>query len=208
MPARGPGARPQRACLLVVSGPSGVGKGTVVAALAAARDDIEVAVSATTRPPRPTEVDGIHYHFLDDQGFDELVAAGGFLEWATYNGYRYGTPWASVHQSLAEGRTLVLEIDVQGAWQVRERFPDAVLVFLLPPNLAALEARIRARAADDEATIARRVTIAQQELAQAGAFDHQVTNAQVDQAAADLARIVDAARARRGDDRPSPPSTS
>lgn len=192
MPARGPGARPRRACLLVVSGPSGVGKSTVVAALAAARDDIEVAVSATTRPPRPGEVDGVHYHFLDDRAFDELAAAGGFLEWATYNRYRYGTPWASVRKPLAEGRTLVLEIDVQGARQVREQFPDAVLVFLLPPNLAALEARIRGRAADDEATIARRVVIAQQEFAQAGAFDHQVANVQVDQATADLARIVDA----------------
>ncbi len=190
-PQRGLWSRPARACLLVVSGPSGVGKGTVVAALAAARDDVEVAVSATTRPLRPGEVDGVHYHFLDDQAFDELTAEGGFLEWATYNGYRYGTPWASVREPLAQGRTVLLEIDVQGAQQVRKLFSDAVLVFLLPPSLAALEARIRGRGTDDEATIARRVVLARQELVQAGTFDHQVTNAQVDQAAADLARIVD-----------------
>lgn len=197
MPARGPGDRPRRACLLVVSGPSGVGKGTVVAALAAARDDIEVAVSATTRPPRCGEVDGVHYHFLNDRTFDEFAAADGFLEWATYNGYRYGTPWTSVRKPLAEGRTLVLEIDVQGARQVRKRFSDSVLVFLLPPSLAALEARIRGRGTDDETTIARRVVIARHELAQAGTFDYQVTNAQVDQAAVDLARIVDAHCAKR-----------
>jgi guanylate kinase len=208
MPAGGPRSHPKRAFLLVVSGPSGVGKGTVVAALAAARDDIKVAVSATTRPPRPGEVDGVHYHFLDDRAFEELAAADGFLEWATYNGYHYGTPWASVCKPLAEGRTVVLEIDVQGARQVRERFPDAALVFLLPPSLAVLEARIRGRGTDDEATIARRVTIARHELAQAGVFDYQITNVQVDQAVTELLRIVDDSRARRGADQPSPPSTS
>jgi guanylate kinase len=169
-----------------------VGKSTVVASLAAARDDIDVAVSVTTRPPRPGEVDGVHYHFLDDWAFDELVRVGGFLESVVYNGYRYGTLWASVRNALAEGRTLVLEIDVQGALQVRKRFPDAVLVFLLPPSLDVLNARIRGRGTDDKATIARRVAIAQQELAQAEVFDHQVMNAKAEQAVADLARIVDA----------------
>ena len=197
VPARGakPETEPcdlEQVRLLVVSGPSGVGKGTVVAALAAARDDVDVAVSATTRPPRAGEVDGVHYHFLDDRAFDELARAGGFLERTVYNGYHYGTLWASVRNALAEGRTLVLEIDVQGALQVRDRFSDAVLVFLLPPSLSVLEARMRGRGTDDKATMARRVALAQEELALAGAFDYRVTNAQVDQAVADLGRIVDA----------------
>lgn len=134
----------------------------------------------------------MHYHFLDDRAFHELARAGGFLEWAVYNGYHYGTLWASVRNALAEGRTPVLEIDVQGALQVREQFTDAVLVFLLPPSLAVLEARMRGRGTDDKVTIARRVMIAQEELTWAGAFDYQITNAQVDQAVADLGRIVDA----------------
>lgn len=194
MPARGPIGRapcPQRGRLLVVSGPSGVGKGTVVAALAAARDDVEVTVSATTRPRRPGEVDGVHYHFVDDRTFDELDAAGGFLEWAEYSGHRYGTLWASIRGPLAEERTVVLEIDVQGARQVRERFSDAVLVFLHPPSLEALEARVRKRGTDDEAAIARRMAIAREELAQSATFDYQVTNAQVDEAVAEIGRILD-----------------
>jgi guanylate kinase len=175
----------------VVSGPSGVGKGTVVAALAAARDGIEVAVSATTRPPRPGERDAEHYHFLDRQEFDDLVAAGGFLEWAEYNGHRYGTPWSSVRAPMASGRVVVLEIDVQGARQVRKRFPDAVLVFLHPPSEAELEERVRSRGTDDPADIAKRLAIARSEVAQAGMFDHQITNAQVETAVAEIGRIVD-----------------
>jgi guanylate kinase len=174
-----------------VSGPSGVGKGTVVAALAEARDDVEVAVSATTRPPRVGEVDGVHYHFLDRRRFDEMVAADGFLEWAEYNGHCYGTPWNSVRGPLASGRVVVLEIDVQGAKQVRKRFPDAVLVFLHPPGVEALRERVRGRGTDDDEQIARRLAIARRELAQAGMFDHQITNAQVDQAVAQIGRIVD-----------------
>jgi guanylate kinase len=180
-----------RARLLVVSGPSGVGKGTVVAALAGMCEDIVVAVSATTRPPRPGEVDGVHYRFLDDHEFDSLVAAGGFLEWAEYNGHRYGTPWSSVHQTPASERTtLVLEIDVQGAREVRARFPDAVLVLLVPPSMRELEARIRRRGVHDEAEVARRLAIAERELAQAEFFDHLVVNAQVGRCVQEIGRIV------------------
>src|SRR3712207_6437753 len=133
--------RPGR--LLVVSGPSGVGKGTVVAALARARDDVAVAVSATTRAPRAGEVDGVHYHFMSDDQFDELVAAGEFVEWAEYNGHRYGTLWSIVSEASSRGcTTLVLEIEVRGALQVRRRFPDAVLVFLEPPSMHELERRV------------------------------------------------------------------
>ena len=185
-PAGAPGGR-----LLVVSGPGGVGKGTVVAALARARPELAVSVSATTRPPRTGEVDGRHYHFLSAAAFDALVAADGFLEWAEFNGHRYGTPWTSIRDPLAASRPVVLEIDIQGARQVRAAFPDAVLVFLAPPSPEALEARLRRRG-DDAGTITRRLAIARWELAQADDFDHVVVNDRLDDAVAALGRILDA----------------
>ncbi len=133
----------------------------------------------------------MHYRFLDDREFDELVAAGGFLEWAEYNGRRYGTPWSSVREAFSGRKTtLVLEIEVQGARQVRERFADAVLVFLAPPSRQELEARVRGRGTEDEAAVARRLTIAERELAAADLFDHQVVNAQLDQCVEEIGRIV------------------
>lgn len=178
--------------LFVVSGPGGVGKGTVVAALARRRTDLAVSVSATTRAPRPGEVDGADYHFLDDADFDALIAAGGFLEWAAFGGHRYGTPWSSVGDALRAGRRVVLEIDVQGALQVRARHPDAVLVFLHPPSIDALSVRLRARGTDDPDRIAERLRIARWELDQAGLFDHQVVNDDVERAVAAIDRILDA----------------
>jgi guanylate kinase len=191
---RGQPAGAPRGRLLVVSGPGGVGKGTVVAALARARPELAVSVSATTRPPRPGEVDGRHYHFLTADAFDALAAADGFLEWAEFNGHRYGTPWTSIRDPLAAGRPVVLEIDIQGARQVRDAFGDAVLVFLAPPSPEALEARLRRRGDDAEA-IARRLAIARWELAQADDFDHVVVNDRLDDAVAALGRILDATSA-------------
>ncbi len=131
----------------------------------------------------------MHYRFLDEDQFDDLLAAGEFLEWAEYNGHRYGTPWSSVREGACA--TIVLEIEVRGARQVRERFSDALLVFLMPPSIVELEDRIRRRGADDEAGLARRLAIAEQELAQAGFFDHLVVNAQVDAAVEEIGRILD-----------------
>ncbi len=170
--------------VVVVSGPGGVGKGTVVAALAARRPELHVSVSATTRPPRPGERDGVHYHFLDDATFDRLVAEDRFLEWAQFSGRRYGTPWSSVDEALAEGRTVVLEIDVQGAMQVRQRSATAVLMFLPPPSPEALRERLRARGSDDPEQVARRMEIAEWELAQADVFDHLIVNDEVGRAVA------------------------
>lgn len=176
--------------LCVVSGPGGVGKGTVVAALARRCPDLVVSVSATTRPPRPGERDGVDYHFLSEAEFAALLAADGFLEWAEFGGRRYGTPWSSVRDALARNRRVVLEIDVQGALQVRARFPDAVLVFLRPPSVPALIERLRRRGADDAARIAERMAIARWELAQAGRFDHQIVNDDLDEAVSAISHIL------------------
>lgn len=183
-------SREARGHLYVVSGPGGVGKGTVVQRLAERLDDVVVSVSATTRPPRPGEEDGRHYHFLSDEAFDALVADGGFLEWAEFAGRRYGTPWSSVAGPLAAGQKVLLEIEVQGALQVRERRPDAVLIFLTPPTTEALRQRLRGRGTDDEGRIARRMEIARWELAQAGRFDHVVVNDRLDRATDEIARIL------------------
>lgn len=176
--------------LVVVSGPGGVGKGTVVQRLRARRPDVAVSVSATTRAPRPGEVDGEHYHFLSDAAFDRLVEGNGFLEYAEFGGHRYGTPWSSIEQPLQDGGTVLLEIDVQGALQVRDRHPGAVLVFIAPPDSAALAERLRARGTDSDERIDERLAIARNELAAARLFDHVVVNDDLDTTVDELSRIL------------------
>ena len=176
--------------LVVISGPGGVGKGTVVRALRERYPTLAVSISATTRSARADESDGVHYWFLDDDEFDALIADGGFLEWAEFAGNRYGTPWSSVEAPLHEGRTVVLEIEIQGALQVRGRFPDATLIFIAPPSIQELRQRLRGRGSDDEERIAERMRIADWEMAQAGQFDHVVVNADVGDAAAEIGRIL------------------
>ncbi|WP_276319859.1 guanylate kinase [Egibacter rhizosphaerae] len=175
----------------MVSGPGGVGKGTVVAQLRAQRPDVAVSVSATTRAPRPHERDGVDYWFLDPDAFTELVEAGGFLEWAEFGGDRYGTPWSSVAAARADGGVVLLEIEVQGALQVRDRFEDAVLVFLCPPDDDALVARLRQRGTDPPERIAERMAIARWELAQAERFDIRITNDELAATVDELASILD-----------------
>lgn len=181
------GNRPGR--LVVVTGPGGVGKGTAVAELARRRPDLEVSVSATTRPPRPGEMDGVHYHFLDDADFRARAAAGEFLEWAEFNGRCYGTLRAPVEAACARGRLVLLEIEVQGARQVRQRDPRAVLVFVAPPSRDELAARLRARG-DLPDAVDRRLAIADWELSQADDFDHIVVNDDLDKCVAELERIL------------------
>jgi len=178
--------------LLVLSAPSGAGKTTIAQALLAARDDLGFSVSATTRPPRAGERDGQHYHFLSRAEFDRRVAAGAFLEWAEYGGHRYGTLRAEVDRVLAEGRHVLLDIEVQGARQVWERCQNVVSVFILPPSARALADRLGGRNTEERAAVARRLRTAVEELGEAARYDYVVVNADRTQAVAEVAAILDA----------------
>ena len=175
----------------VISGPTAVGKGTVVQALKARHPEVWVSVSATTRPPRPTEVDGVHYHFVSNADFDELVATDGLLEWATVHGRdRYGTPSAPVEAAVERGERVILEIDLQGARQVRQRLPGARLVFIAPPNWAELVNRLVGRGTETAEQRERRLRTAQVELAAADEFDHVVVNDDLGRAVDDLVSLL------------------
>ena len=177
--------------LTVLSGPTAVGKGTVVSRLAADHPEIFVSVSATTRPARPGEVDGQHYLFVSEEEFDQLVAEDALLEWAVVHGvHRYGTPRAPVLAALAQGRAAVLEIDLQGARQVRTTWPDAQFVFLAPPSWDELVRRLVGRGTESAAQRERRLVTARAELASQSEFDHVVVNHEVGQAADDLVALA------------------
>ncbi len=177
--------------ITVISGPTAVGKGTVVSVLRRRCPQVWVSVSATTRPPRPTEVDGVHYHFLSDAEFDDLVGSDGLLEWAVVHGkHRYGTPQDPVMRAVEEGRRVILEIDLQGARQVRRHVPDARFVFLAPPSWEALVDRLIGRGTETAEQQARRLETAKQELAAEAEFDHTVVNAQVDRTVDELVSLL------------------
>lgn len=180
--------------LVVVSGPSGVGKGTVVERLLDLLPGARRSVSVTTRPRRPGERDGRDYHFVDEEEFDRLVAGDGLLEWAPYAGYRYGTPRRWVEDALAAGHVVILEIDVQGALQVRDGVPGALLVFVAPPSLEELARRLQRRGTEDPAQRRARLELAGEELARQQAFDHVLVNDDADRCAAELRDLVTAAR--------------
>jgi guanylate kinase len=167
----------------VLSGPSGVGKGSVIAAIRRHHPDVWLSVSVTTRPPRRGETEGVEYHFVDDPEFDRLVAAGEFLEHATYAGHRYGTPRAPVLRRLDAGVPALLEIDLQGARQVRAAMPDSLLVFLAPPSFEELARRLTGRGTEDDEDVRRRLDIARIELAAEDEFDVTVLNDTVEAAA-------------------------
>ncbi|MEZ4237563.1 MAG: guanylate kinase [Myxococcota bacterium] len=176
---------PDRGVLFVVSGPSGVGKSTLIQRALQRIPSIGFSVSATTRAPRPGEVEGVHYRFLDPARFQALVDDDAFLEHATVYDRRYGTLAAPTREALEAGRSLVLDIDAQGSASVRARMPEAVHVVVVPPSLGALEERLRQRGTDDEATIARRMALAAEQLRAAPTYDYVVVNDDV--AAADAA---------------------
>lgn len=176
--------------IAVLSGPGGVGKGTVIAALRSRLCDWSVSVSVTTRGPRQGERDGVEYHFVSDDEFDRMIADDELLEWAAFGGNRYGTPWRSVRAPIADGGSVLLELEIHGALAVKKEFPQARLIFLHPPDLDALVARMRGRGADDQQRVTERMALAEWELAQAPAFGHHVTNDDVDAAAERIAHIL------------------
>lgn len=169
-------ARPDRGALFVVTGASGTGKTTLVREALGRVPELGWSVSMTTRAPRAGEQHGRDYYFVGRDDFDEAIDQGRLLEWAEVYGNRYGTPRAPVEQALSRGQSILLEIDAQGAATVRAALPEAVLIFVLPPSIEALEARLRARSTDSEEVIARRVADANEQLAAAGAFDYLVVN--------------------------------
>ena len=184
---------PARGRLLVLSGPSGVGKSSVVTRLRAMRPDLVFSVSATTRVPREGEVDGVHYRFVDRAGFEAMIARGQLLEWAEFAGHLYGTPSEPVEQALAAGHDVLLEIELQGARQVRDSAPGATRVFLAPPSWEVLVERLQGRRTESAEVIERRLATARVELAAEGEFDHTVVNASVDEAAEAILALLDQA---------------
>jgi len=180
-----------RSRLAVLSGPSGVGKGSVVAEIRRTHPNVWLSVSATTRKPRPGEVDGVHYRFVDVPTFEAMISNGQLLEWAPYAGNLYGTPRAPVEQRLAAGLPALLEIDLSGARQVREAIPDALLVFLAPPSFDELVRRLTRRGTEDPRDLARRLKAAQVELVAESEFDAVIVNDTVPRAAAELVRLLD-----------------
>lgn len=182
--------RPEDARLTVLSGPSGVGKDSVIELIRARAPWVWLSVSVTTRNIRPNEVDGVHYHFVDRAEFERLVDGGQLLEWAEFAGNLYGTPRGAVEARLAGGKPVLLKIDLQGARQVREAMPEAQLVFLAPPSWEELQRRLVGRGTDDPETIRHRLEHALEELAAEPEFDVTVVNHFVEQAADDLLGLL------------------
>jgi guanylate kinase len=176
--------------VFVITGPSGVGKGTLIRGLMERLGQLELSVSATTRAPRPGESDGVDYHFLSREDFDRRVAEQDFVEHADYAGRSYGTLRSELEQRLQAGVPVVLEIEVQGARQVRAAMPEAVQVFIAPPSLTALRTRLIGRGTDDQAEVERRLRVAEQELLAQPEFAHVVVNDRLDEALDRLTAIV------------------
>jgi guanylate kinase len=187
---------PRRGILFVVSAPSGAGKSTLVRRLLEEVPGLEFSVSYTTRPRRPGEREGREYHFVSDARFDAMLAEDGFLEWARVFDRRYGTGRAETERVLVEGRDLVLDIDVQGAAQVRARGVEPVCIFVMPPDYASLEARLRDRGSEDPKQLRRRLSQARREVEGYTRYDYLVVNDDLDRAAEELTAIVEAQRCR------------
>jgi guanylate kinase len=191
--------------LFVITGPSGVGKGTLIKEVFERVPGLELSVSATTRSPREGEQEGLDYHFLDEEDFSQRLEKGEFMEHASYSGHHYGTLLSEVEPRLKRGAGVVLEIELQGARQVRERVPDAVLVFVAPPTPGVLRERLEGRGTDTAEQIDRRLEVAQQELDAQREFGHVVVNDEIERAADELADLMQRELAKRDNERPRSP---
>ena len=180
--------------LVIFSGPSGSGKGTVLKKYLASQEDARVSVSMTTRQPREGDIDGVHYYFVTREYFEKKIADGKMLEYAEYNHNMYGTPKEPVDEMLREGKIVFLEIEVQGAEKIRKLYPNAVSIFLMPPSMSILEERLRGRQSEDEETINHRLVIAREEIRRASEYEYIVVNDTVDNAAAVMDKIISAER--------------
>ncbi len=188
--------RRRRGTLLVISGPSGCGKGTVLKEYTDKNSNVYVSVSATTRDPREGERYGVNYYYLTREEFEKKIKERGFLEYADFCGNYYGTPREPVEEHLASGNDVILEIDVQGALQVRRNFPEAVLVFIMPPSFEELRQRLIGRGTESMEIIKKRLSAATSEFEQAGEYDYVVVNDEVQRAAAEIKAIIDAEKCR------------
>ena len=186
----------RKGMLLVVSGPSGTGKGTLCERLLRSDPTIMFGVSATTRKPREGEINGVHYHFIDEDRFDQMLAEKAFLEHATVHGHRYGTPKDQVERAIEEGRNILLDIDPQGALSVMSAMPETVSIFILPPSYSALRERLRTRNTDDPDEILKRLSNAYGEVRLMKHYTYALVNDQLDQAFAMLSAIITAEKHR------------
>lgn len=193
MPSAGAGP-----LLVVITGPSGVGKDTVLARMKALHRSYHFAVTATTRPPRPEETDGVDYFFVSDQQYDDMLAKGEFLENAVVYAHRYGVPKPPIREALAAGKDVVMRTDIQGARYIKSVCPAAVTIFVLPPSWEELEWRLRSRAADSRQQQELRLRIARDEMAAAAEFDHTVVNDDLNACVEEIEGILAAERSRRG----------
>jgi guanylate kinase len=190
--------RLRRGLLIVLSSPSGAGKSTIARMLLDADKEVTMSISATTRPKRPGEVDDVDYHFVDDAGFDTIISKNEFVEWAPVFGYRYGTPKAPVKDALREGRDILFDIDWQGARQLAPDFEgQLVTIFLLPPSMAELEHRLRARGTDSADVIAERMRRAAEEISHWAEYEYVLINAHMDECLARVRAIIAAERSKR-----------
>jgi guanylate kinase len=177
--------------LFIISGPSGAGKGTLVGAITPMVADLWLSLSVTTRAPRPGEREGVQYRFVSDAEFATLIESDALLEWAEVHGRRYGTPKDAVLEKIAEGRQVILEIDPQGAFDVKRRLPESVLIFITPPSFDELARRLSRRGSETEAQVERRLETAKHELGLVGEYDHVVRNDDVSRAAQELAALIE-----------------